>query len=256
MRIVLDTDAKTLTYDQGNEPRTVDLYSADAFHFLTDAWVKVGWEVKYPYLFTWLGRPIIQLPDDLLVIHEVLYRCRPDVIIETGVAHGGSLVFYASLCEAVKHGRIVGVDIEIRPHNRAAIESHELAHRISLIEGSSVSPEVVGQVQGLVHADERVFVILDSNHSKDHVLAELEAYAPLVTTDSYIVVTDGVMEMVQDVPRGSPEWLTDNPKAAALEFLEMHPEFELEDPMLPIFNEAGTVRRATHWPCAYLRRRG
>ncbi|HTJ73918.1 MAG TPA: CmcI family methyltransferase [Acidimicrobiales bacterium] len=256
MMLVVDTEARTITWGDGEDATTSDLYTIDAFHALTDLWVKVGWEVKYPYVFTWLGRPIIQLPDDLLVVQEALYRCRPDVIVETGVAHGGSLVFYAAYCEAVKRGHVVGVDIEIRPHNRTAIEEHELAHRITLVEGSSVAPEIVDQVKTLIGPKDSVFVILDSNHSKAHVAAELEAYAPLVTAGSYIVVTDGVMELVHDVPRGTPSWLTDNPKSAALEFAERHPEFELEDPLPPVFNEAGPVRRATHWPCAYLRRRG
>jgi cephalosporin hydroxylase len=255
VRIVVDTDRRTVVLEDGGSDRSLDLYSAEAFHALSELWVKVGWEVRYPYLFTWLGRPIIQLPDDVLVMQEVLYQCRPDVVVETGVAHGGSLVLYASLFEAMKNGRVVGVDIEIRPHNRRAIESHELAHRITLVEGSSVDAGVVEEVRAAISPGETVLVILDSNHTKAHVAAELEAYAPLVTEGSYIVVTDGVMELVHDVPRGRPEWLTDNPKAAAAEFLATHPDFELADPPRPVFNEAGPIRRATHWPGAYLRRR-
>ncbi len=255
MRLAVDTEAMILSLSEGGQQRDLELYSPDAFHLLTELWVKVGWQMRYPYLFTWLGRPVIQLPDDMLAVQEVLYRCQPDVIVETGVAHGGSLVFYASLCEAVRRGRVVGVDVEIRPHNRAAIEAHELAHRITLVEGSSVEPTVVDQVRSLLQPWETVFVILDSNHSKAHVAAELEAYAPLVTPGSYIVATDGVMELVHDVPRGSPTWSSDNPKAAVLDFLRTHDEFELDDPPAPLFNEAGPIRRATHWPSAYLRRR-
>jgi cephalosporin hydroxylase len=254
MKIIVDTAATTMRCEDGEGSSEIQLYSPEAFDILTDLWVKAGWELRYPYLFSWLGRPVIQLPEDLIAIQEVIYRCSPSVVIETGVAHGGSLVFYASVFEAMGGGRVVGVDIEIRPHNRTAIEQHRLAHRIALVQGSSVDPDVVDQVRQQLTPEDTVLVILDSNHTKRHVLGELEAYAPLVTVGSYLVATDGVMELVHDVPRGSAAWLDDNPKAAAAEFLSSHPEFELEDPLTPVFNEAGSVRRATHWPGAFLRR--
>lgn len=246
----------TLNVESSDFSTEVALYSPDAFAFISDLWVKAGWQLKYPYLFSWMGRPIIQLPEDMLAIQELIYQQKPDVIIETGVAHGGSLVFYASLCELVGRGRVLGIDIEIRPHNRAAIESHEMFRRITLIEGSSTDPSVVAQVGNQIQHRETVLVVLDSNHSKEHVLAELDAYSPLVTSGSYIIATDGVMELVHDVPRGTPSWTDDNPKAAAAEFLAAHPEFVLDDPPSPIFDESATgIRRATHWPGAYLRRR-
>jgi cephalosporin hydroxylase len=236
------------------EEREIDLYSPEAFSILSRAWLKVGWDQKYVYAFTWMGRPIIQLPEDIVRMQEVLYRGKPDVIIETGVAHGGSLILYASLCKAMGHGRVVGVDVEIRPHNRKAIETHELSPLITLVEGSSTDMAIVARVKGLVRKDERVLVILDSNHTKAHVRAELEAYGPLITPGSYIVATDGSMEFLDDVPRGKPEWRNDNPKAAAVEFAGAHPEFVLEEPAWP-FNEGSITERVTHWPGCYLRRR-
>jgi len=149
-----------------------------------------------------MGRPIIQLPEDIVRIQEVIYALQPDVIIETGVAHGGSLVFYASLFSAMGKGRVIGVDIEIRPHNRRAIEAHPLSRLITLIEGSSIEPETIARVKAQIRLGEKVMVILDSNHTRDHVRAELEAYAPLVAIGSYIVACDGIVRDLQGAPRG------------------------------------------------------
>src|SRR5262249_23259010 len=154
-----------------------------------------------------------------------------------GVAHGGSLIYYASLMRSMGQGRVIGVDIEIRRQNREAIEQHELHDLITLIEGSSTSPEVIQKVHALVNPGESVLVLLDSNHSKQHVAAELEAYHNLVTKGSYIVATDGVMKDLYDAPNGRVEWQTDHPAAAAAEFLENHSEFVLEQPAWP-FNES------------------
>jgi cephalosporin hydroxylase len=175
------------------------------------------------------------------------------VIVETGVAHGGSLIFYASLCRAMDHGRVVGIDVEIRPHNRKAIEAHELSPLITLIEGSSVDPEIVRQVYALVKPGESAMVILDSNHTKQHVAAELEAYCDLVTADSYIVATDGSMKDLAEVPRGQLDWAWNNPTAAAAAFAESHAEFVLEQPAWP-FNESDLTKNITHWPGAWLRK--
>lgn len=254
MKLTLDTDARRLTVENDGRTETLPLYSAPAFSALSWAWVKVGWGVKYTYGFSWMGRPMIQLPDDMIRIQEVIYRVKPDVLIETGVAHGGSLMFYATLFKAMGKGRVVGVDIEIRPHNRRAIEAHELKPYITLVEGSSIDRRTVEQVERLVEPGETVMVVLDSNHSKQHVAGELDAYGPLVTAGSYIVATDGVMRTVHDLPRGKPEWLDDNPAAAAAEFAQRHPEFSLEEPPFP-FNEGEVTERVTHWPGAYLRRR-
>jgi cephalosporin hydroxylase len=175
------------------------------------------------------------------------------VIVETGVAHGGSLVFYASLLRAMGGGRVVGVDIEIRPPNRRAIEEHELGSSIELIEGSSVEPSIVDRVRRAIGSTDRVLVILDSNHTKSHVAAELRSYAPMVAVGSYIVATDGVMEDLSDVPGGRPEWREDNPASAAREFAAANPTFALEAPPF-LFQQAASDVQVTYWPSAYLRR--
>lgn len=251
MKITIDTDTQTLTTPDGS----VGLYSDEAFEIISRCWVKVGWNQKYPYTFSWMGRPVIQLPEDMLRIQEVIFQVQPDVIIETGVAHGGSLIFYSSLCKAMDKGRVVGVDIEIRPHNRTAIEQHPLSDRITLIEGSSTAPEGVAQVAAHIQPGETVLVILDSNHSYAHVLDELNAYAQFVTPGSYIVATDGVMSEVADTPRGHPEWTQDNPTQAAKDFAAQHPEFVIEQPAWP-FNESTLKHNITHWPGAWLKRTG
>jgi cephalosporin hydroxylase len=210
--------------------------------------------VKHPYTFTWLGRPVIQLPEDLMRMQELVFRVQPDVIVETGVAHGGSLIFYATLCKALGRGRVVGVDIEIRPRNRAAIEEHALFPLITLIEGDSGADAIVARVRECIADGDRVLVFLDSNHSKEHVLRELRAYAPLVTVDSYIVAMDGyIMGLVAGGPRTGADWTTNNAKAAAEAFAREDSRFELAEPPF-LFNEAliheavsygrgGTLRR-------------
>jgi len=253
MKIIIDTDDQVLIQEVNSKSRTIDLYSKDAFETISSLWLKVGWNQKYSYTFSWMGRPIIQIPEDMVRIQEVIYRVKPDVIIETGIAHGGSLIYYASLCKLMEKGRVIGIDIEIRPHNRKAIESHEMFPRITLIEGSSTATETVRQVKSLVKSDERVLVILDSRHTKQHVLDELEAYHDLVTPGSYIVATDGIMKDLHDVPCGNPEWIWDNPAAAVSEFVQSYPEFVVEQPAWP-FNESELTKNITCWPCAFLRR--
>lgn len=254
MRLILDTDSKTIDVEPNDgQNRTLPLYSREAFELVSGVWLQLGWNAKYTYTFSWLGRPVIQLPEDMIRIQEVITQCSPDIIIETGVAHGGSLVYYASLCHALGKGRVVGIDIEIRPHNLAAIKAHRLSNYIDLVVGSSIDPSTVAQVKSMLKPNDKVLVILDSNHTKGHVRAELDAYHALVTPGSYIVATDGIMEQVCDVPRGKPDWRSDNPAEAAREFASEHPEFLLETPKWP-FCESELLANVTHWPSAYLRR--
>jgi cephalosporin hydroxylase len=254
MRMIIDATCGQLAVEDGKGPRTLDLYGKEAFELISSLWLKTSWNQKYSYTFTWLGRPIIQHPEDMVRLQEVIYFLKPDVIIETGVAHGGSLIFYASLFKAMGRGRtVMGVDIEIRPHNRQAIEGHELAPMISLVEGNSVAPAVVAKAAATIRPGDTVLVILDSSHSKAHVTAELEAYHHLVTPGSYIVATDGIMRDVFDVPRGQPSWRADNPAAAAGEFAARHPEFVIEPPQWR-FNESPLDKNITSWPNAWLRR--
>jgi cephalosporin hydroxylase len=234
--------------------RELSLADPEAFELISQAWLRSGWDTKYVYGFSWLGRPIIQLPEDIIRIQELIYMLQPDVIVETGVAHGGSLIFYAGLCAAMGKGRVIGIDIEIRPHNRAAIESHRLSPSIRLIEGSSTSSVVVQEVQNNIGPSESVLVLLDSNHSKEHVAAELEAYGPLVSPGSYIVACDGIMQQVSGAPRTEADWTWNNPISAVTDFLSEHQEFEEHEPEWP-FNEGLVRRRVTYWPQAYLRRK-
>ncbi|MBX9926323.1 MAG: cephalosporin hydroxylase family protein, partial [Hyphomicrobiaceae bacterium] len=235
--------------------RQLPLYSPEGFAVIADLYVTVGWNEKYSYGFTWLGRPIIQLPDDMVRLQEVIYAVKPALIIETAVAHGGSLIFSASLCKLIGKGRVIGVDIEIRPKNRAAIEKHDLSHMITLIEGNSIGESVLEQLREAIGSEAPVLVILDSNHSYDHVQAELKAYSEFVTTGSYIVATDGVMRSLSDVPRGEPGWALDNPARAAEDFAQVDSRFVLAPPQY-VFNETKIVdpNLVTHWPSAYLRK--
>ncbi len=247
-KISADLVSETLyvAYADG-ESAALPLYQHEAFRIISQLWIKTGWASKYSYNFSWMGRPVIQLPEDMFMVQEVIEKVRPDVIIETGVAHGGSSVFYASLFEAFGQGRVISIDIEIRPHNRKAIESHALKKRITLIERSSVARETIEEVGALIAPAEKVMVILDSNHSKDHVRKELELYAPFVSSGSYMVAADGNMDQFGDVPGGNPAWVDDNPLPAIGEFLASHSEFEI-DP-------EPTRLGVTYWPGGYLRKK-
>jgi cephalosporin hydroxylase len=212
---------------------------------LSREWMDEADAHKYPYHFEWLGRPIIQYPQDIAAFQEVVWAVKPSLIVETGIAHGGSLILSASLlalidyCEAAEVGGVVdpakpkrtvlGIDIDIRAHNRAAIDAHPLRSRIQMIEGSSIAPEVAEQVRACAKSKERVLVALDSNHTHAHVLEELNLYAPLVSQGSYCIVFDTAIE---DMPAGRfpdrPWDKGNNPKTAVWEFLESHPEFVID----------------------------
>jgi cephalosporin hydroxylase len=212
---------------------------------LSRIWVREISCHKWAYNFSWLGRPAIQFPNDAWAMQELIWKIKPDLIIETGIAHGGSLIFSASMlalldmCDAIESGtvldpkkskrNVLGLDIDIRQHNRQAIEAHPMSSRIQMIQGSSIAPEVIEQVKAVAKNYQRVLVCLDSNHTHDHVLAELEAYAPLTSVGSYCVVFDTIVE---DMPKAifldRPWGPGDNPKTAVWEYLKIHPEFEID----------------------------
>lgn len=248
-------EAGLVVVENGDEAQTYAIGTPGAFAVISDAWLRCGWDNKHVYSFTWLGRPMIQLPEDMVRLQEVIYTVQPDVIVETGVAHGGSLIFHASLCKAMEKGRVIGVDIEIRQHNREAVESHPLFPFITLIEGDSVAPETVDEVRAHIRPDDRVLIFLDSRHSKEHVLAELAAYAALTTKGSYIVAMDGIMQQVVGAPRTEPDWNWNNPRSAALEFVQQNPDFEIVEPDF-LFNEGNVSERVTYWPDGFIRRVG
>ena len=180
-------------------------------------------------------------------MQELIWKVRPDVIVESGVAHGGALVFYASILELIGRGRVVGVDIEIRKYNRLAIEAHPMSHRIHLIEGDSLADDTVDRVGSQIRPGERVLVALESNNTREHVLGELERYAPLVTPNSYLVVFDGVMALVEDAPSAGESWSEDNPLEALREFLDGNDDFELDRSFERL--------AVTYCPGGFLRRR-
>ena len=199
------------------------------------AFVEASTKPKYSYNFSWLGRPIIQYPQDIVAMQELIWTIQPDLIIETGIAHGGSLVFSASMlelnaaCGGSPDARVVGVDIDIRQHNRAAIEAHPMFKRITMIQGSSIAPEVLAQVKAAAEGKERVLVCLDSMHTHEHVLSELHAYAPMTTVGSYCVVFDTIIEdLPRDMYPDRPWWPGNSPKTAVREFLRTNPGFEID----------------------------
>lgn len=197
---------------------------------LSRIWLRLAGKHHYSYNFSWLGRPIIQHPTDVLALQEIIWNVRPDLIIETGIAHGGSLIFSASMLELIGgDGRVIGIDIDIRAHNRAEIEKHPLNRRLTLLEGSSTSDEIVAEVKRLAVGRERIMVILDSNHTHDHVARELTLYSPFVTKDSYLVVLDTVIEdMEADAHPDRPWGKGNNPKTAVWEFLKANDRFEID----------------------------
>jgi cephalosporin hydroxylase len=211
----------------------------------THEWIRRTNLHGYTYNYSWQGRPIIQYPQDMVAMQEVIWSIKPDLIIETGIAHGGSLIFSASLlalldmCDAIEAGeqidpkvsrrKVLGIDIDIRAHNRAAIEAHPMASRIQMIQGSSIATEIIEQVKQVASGYNRILVCLDSNHTHDHVLAEMEAYAPLASIGSYCVVFDTLIEdMPAELFPDRPWGPGNNPKTAVWEYLKTHPEFEID----------------------------
>ena len=197
---------------------------------MSRTWLQMAGKHRYSYNFSWLGRPIIQHPTDMLALQEIIWNVRPNLIIETGIAHGGSLIFSASILELIGgDGIVVGIDIDIRSHNRVEIERHPLSKRLTLLEGSSTSPSILSQVKQLAKGRDRVMVILDSNHTHAHVAQELELYSPLVTKGSYLVALDTVIEDVDESMVAERPWgKGNNPKTAVWEFLRENNRFEID----------------------------
>ncbi len=215
---------------------------------LTREWFDATCKHRYTYNFTWLGRPIIQYPQDIVAMQELIWEVKPDLVIETGIAHGGSLVLYASILELLGgDGRILGVDVDIRSQNRTAIEAHPMAKRIEMIQGSSTDAAVVARVMESVRGRKRVMVVLDSDHTHAHVLRELELYSPFVTKDSYLVVFDTVVELMSKEAFPNRPWGPgDNPWTAVQRFLESNDRFEIdgrvEDKLLVTVAPGGYLR--------------
>jgi len=218
-------------------------YKRMGVHFIKDTA-----QLKYSYNFTWLGRPIIQYPPDIIAMQEIIWDVKPDLIIETGIAHGGSLIFYASLLELLGKGRVLGIDIEIRSHNKKSIQSHFLHKRISLLEGSSVSKEVLKKVAAYTRGKKKILVCLDSNHTHEHVLCELNLYSSFVSKGSYLVVFDTVIEDLPDSLNYNRPWKKGNsPKSAVRNFLKKNKNFKIdrdvENKLIITTNPDGYLKR-------------
>lgn len=226
---------------------SVPLYSAEGIDLLAALRLKQMAEYRTMYEPTWLGVPIIQLPNDIVAMQELIWRLQPDAVVEVGVAHGGSLVMYASLCALMGRGRVLGIDVEIRKANRERLLAHPLARYIELFECSSVDDRAVTRAADFCQGAGTVLIVLDSNHAAEHVCRELQLYARLVTPGSYLVVMDGGQAFVSDIPRGKAEWRHDNPLTAIRRFLAETDAFEVD----PHFTRFG----ATSCPEGFLRRR-
>lgn len=219
-----------IEFDERNRTAIKAMAADAALREATQSWFETSYRHEYSYHFKWMGLPIIQYPQDVVAVQELVWDLKPDAIIETGIARGGSLIFYASLFEMMgTNGKVVGIDIDIRQPNRRAIEEHPMSKRIEMIEGSSVEDDVIAQVAASVDGRDSVLVILDSNHTHDHVLAELQLYSQFVTANNYLIVFDTIVELMpEDTYPDRPWGRGDNPMSAVQEFLAAHPEFEVD----------------------------
>lgn len=239
-----------LTLEAHGQTKTVDVFSQDGLEMVSSLWVKLYAQYKLTHNCTWMGVPIIQFPEDIMMMEELIWKVRPDVIVECGFAHGGSALFYASLMELMGKGIVVGVDVEIRPYNRIAVQNHPMSHRVRMVDGSSIEAGTIAKIKAFVRPGDKVMVLLDSNHSADHVAREIELYKDMVSPGSYLVVMDGAQAYVWDTPGGKPEWVTDNPLTAIEAFMatpEAQAEFEIDEHFTRLF--------VTSNPKAYLRRK-
>lgn len=221
------------SFEEQNQKDIAEMMQDSALKQLTQQWFIAASHHRYSYHFEWMGRPVIQFPQDIVAMQEIIWRVKPELIIETGIARGGSLIFYASMLELLGGDRhVLGIDIDIRAHNRREIEDHAMIKRITMLEGSSTAAEIVNQVYEFAQGKKSVLVILDSNHAHSHVLEELEAYSPLVPRGSYLVVFDTIIEdMPEDFFSDRPWGKGDNPKTAVREFLKANDRFEVDEEM-------------------------
>lgn len=195
----------------------------------SEEWFEKSLKYEYSYHFSWLGRPIIQYPQDILAIQEIIWKIKPDLIIETGIAHGGSLILSASILELIGKGEVLGIDIDIRKHNKEEIEKHSLYKRITMIKGSSINKEIIKKVHSFAKEKKKIMVILDSNHTHNHVLEELAAYAPLVSKGSYLIVFDTIIQnMPKEFTKNRPWGKNNNPKTAVEQFLKKNKRFKID----------------------------
>lgn len=250
------TDTLILRSRDGQET-CVPLYSPEGVRLLSELWLKASWNARYPYTFSWAGLPVFQTGDDLLRLQDLIWQTRPDVIVETGVGEGGGQAFYATVCAAQGHGRVIGIEQDLRRSNRPHLSTHPLiARHCTLIEGNSSDPAVFAQVREQIRPDESVLVILDSRHTRAHVQAELDLWSQLVQPGGWIVVCDTSFAALHDTPQGRTQWATDHPLAAIADFLAQHSDFREGAPEW-LFNQSQLNTRdiASHLSGGWLQRR-
>jgi cephalosporin hydroxylase len=235
MVITIDTEKTLVRVVDGSGPREYGLFSPEAFRVISRQWLVLGWNLHHSFTFSFLGRQFIQLPDDMLRLGELIWRSRPDIILETGVHDGGSTLFWATLCRMGGHGRVISIEKYLRPEVREAVLGIA-GDLVTFVEGDASSPEIAAQVRGQIREGDRVCVFLDSDHSAKHVAAELINFGALVSPGCYMVVADSNMPDVAHTPRGQKAWLSDSPAKSVDEFLAVHPEFRRERPV-PLFPE-------------------
>lgn len=251
MRITIDTGARLLQADESGSTVEYPLFSPQAFRILSHQWLLLGWNLGHWKTFSWMGRQILQLPDDILRLAELLWRLRPDVVVETGVYEGGSTLLFAALCRLRGHGRVISIDREFRPGVREAVRE-SAPDRVAFIQGDSASPETAAGVLRLLRPGDRVCVFLDSDHSARHVAAELHHLGPLVTSGCYLIVADSICAELAQCPEGESDWSWNNPGAAVDEFLAAHPEFVRDRPSGPFTTPDFT--ELSYFPSTWLRR--
>ncbi len=252
MRITIDTEAQLLQLTDAGEATEYSLFSPEAFRILSRQWIVLGWNLGHWNTFSWMGRQLLQLPDDVLRLAELFWKLRPGVIVETGVYDGGSTLLFASLCRLYGAGRVISVEREFRPGVREAIRE-AAGDKVMLIEGDSASHETALQVQRNIHPAERVCVFLDSDHGAQHVAAELRHFGPLVSQGCYLIVADSICHELAHTPQGESTWSWDHPDRAVDEFLAGHPDFSRERPPA-LFPVGVDFTELSYFPSTWLRR--
>ncbi|MBI1897349.1 MAG: class I SAM-dependent methyltransferase [Acidobacteria bacterium] len=252
MRIIIDTEQSVLEVAGSGTTAQYPLFSPEAFGIVSRQWIVLGWNLGHWQTLSWMGRQFLQLPDDMLRLAELFWTLRPDVIVETGVYDGGSTLFFASLCRLHGPGRVISIEREFRPGVQEAVRQNA-GDTVILIEGDSASPETALQVQRNIHPGERVCVFLDSDHSAQHVAAELSHLSPLVSEGCYLVVADSICPDLARTPNGESAWSWDHAGAAVNAFLASHPEFTRERPT-PLFSGLADFTELSYFPGTWLRR--
>lgn len=252
MRITIDTEAALCEATENGTTARLSLFSPEAFRILSRQWLKLGWNLGHWQTFSWMGRQLLQLPDDVLRLAELFWRLRPDAVVETGVYDGGSTLLFASLCRLSGQGRVISVEREFRPGVRESIRA-AAGNLVTLVEGDSAAPETAAAVARLLGPAERVCVFLDSDHSAPHVAAELRSFSPLVSPGCYLIVADSILNQLAGAPEADPAWARDHPETAVAGFLACHSEFSREPPA-PLFATGFDFTELSYFPATWLRR--